>query len=419
MKDKVDRSFPKTFLWGAGTGSYQVEGGGGNQWSRWEIENAKSLATQSSYHYSELPSWGVAQKLAKLPANYISGKAVKHYELYEQDFDLLSQMNMNAYKFSIEWSRIEPSQGAWDVAAIGHYKKYLKALKSRGIEPVVTLFHFTLPDWFAEMGGFEKSSNIEHFIRFVDKVMDEMGAHIKYVITIQTPNVYVQNSYLEGMWPPGMKSRSVAFKVLLNLTKAHNRAYQVVKKYQMRSRIGVAYSSSFVYPGDDALLSRASARYIQFVSDDFFLRKVVRRSDFIGIAGSNSDRVYGYRVHNPEGAMSDTGDGFMPENIEHTINRLYDKYKKPVLVTDNGIADSEDQHRKEWIQKTIVGIQNSIKDGSEVVGYIHKSLTDGYEWTDGRWPRYGLAQVNYRTYARTLRGSAVWYGQALKKLRRL
>lgn len=419
MREKEERTFPKTFLWGAGSGSYQVEGGGVNQWSVWERENAQSLAAQSSYHYGDLPSWSTAQRLAKLPANYISGSAVKHYSLYEEDFDLLTKLNMNAYKFSIEWSRIEPTQGAWDVSAISHYKKYLKALRSRGIEPVVTLFHYTLPVWFDELGGFEKASNIEHFIRFIDKVMEEMGVHIKYVVTIQTPNVYVQNSYLEGAWPPQVKSRARAFKVLFNLAKAHNKAYRVIKEHQARAKVGVAYSSSFVYPGDDAILSRASARYLQFVSDDFFLGRVVKRSDYIGVAGAVSDRVYGYRVHNPDGIVSDTGDGHQPEDIEYTINRLYDKYKLPILVTDNGIADADDDRRKEWIQKTVVAIQNSMKDGSKVVGYIYKSLTDGFEWTDGRWPRYGLARVNYRTYERALRDSATWYGRAIKKLRRL
>lgn len=419
MKEKAERTFPKTFLWGAGSGSYQVEGGGKSQWTKWESENAKSLANQSSYHYSDLPSWGSVQRLAKLPANYISGSAAKHLDLYEQDFDLLSKLNMNAYKFSIEWARIEPTQGAWDAAALDHYKKYIKALKSRGIEPVVTLFHYTLPDWFAEMGGFEKRSNVDLFIRFIDRVMEEFGAHLKYVITIQTPNVYAHNSYLEGIWPPGVKSRVTANKVLSNLVRAHNKAYGVIKHHQARAKVGVAYSSSFVYPGDDALLSRATARYLQFAADDIFLRRVVKKSDFIGIAEAVSDRVYGYRVHNPEGVTSDTGEGFQPENIEHVINRLYDKYKKPILITDSGIADGGDDLRKEWIQKTVIAIQNSMKEGSKVVGYIHKSLTDGFEWTNGRWPRYGLVEINYRTYERTLRDSAVWYGRAIKKLRRL
>lgn len=246
MKEKAERTFPKTFLWGAGAGSYQVEGGGKSQWTKWEAENAKSLANQSSYHYSDLSSWSSVQRLAKLPANYVSGSAVKHLELYEQDFDLLSKLNMNAYKFSIEWARIEPSQGAWDAAALDHYKNYIKALRSRGIEPVVTLFHYTLPDWFAEMGGFEKRSNVDLFIRFVDQVMDEFGAHLKYVITIQTPNVYAHNSYLEGIWPPGVKSRVAASKVLSNLARAHNKAYGIIKQHQARAKVGVAYSSSFV-----------------------------------------------------------------------------------------------------------------------------------------------------------------------------
>lgn len=419
MRETKERSFPKTFLWGAGGGSYQVEGGNDNQFSRWELENAKSLATQSSYQYGDLPAWSSVQKLAQLPANYISGSAVKHRTMYAQDFDLLSRLNMNAYKFSIEWSRIEPSQGAWDVAAIDYYKQYLKELKGRGIEPVVTLFHFTVPAWFADLGGFERRGNVEYFVRFVEKVMEEMGSHIKYVVTIQSPNEYARNGYLEGIWPPGVKSRFRYLRVMANLVRAHNLAYRVVRQHQVRAKVGVAYAATFVYAGDDAWLSQITARYQQFVMDDLFLGRVYRRSDFIGIAGASSARVFGYRAHNPEGSVSDTGYSIQPGDIEHTIDRLYDKYKRPILVTDNGVPDLNDSLRKEWIQSTIFAIQNSMKGGSKVVGYIHKNLTDGFEWNYGRWPRYGLAKVNYRNYERTLTDSAIWYGRAIKKLRRL
>ena len=158
--------FPKRFLWGVATSAHQVEGGLHNNWTVWEQENARSLAAQAPYQYGDLDSWSAVKQAAKSPDNYVSGKATNHYELYEQDLDLVRKMNMNAFRLSIEWSRIQPEKGAWDAAAVEHYKAVLAACKQRGIEPIVTLFHFTLPVWFAEIGGFEKRANVKYFVEF-------------------------------------------------------------------------------------------------------------------------------------------------------------------------------------------------------------------------------------------------------------
>ncbi len=127
---------------------------------------------------------------------------------YEEDFDLLKSMHMNAFRFSIEWSRIEPKEGSWDARAIEHYKQYLEALKKRGIEPVVTLLHFTVPVWFAELGGFEKRSNSKYFVRYAEKIVSELGPQLKYIVTINEPEVYAWQSYAEGNWPPQQTSQS-------------------------------------------------------------------------------------------------------------------------------------------------------------------------------------------------------------------
>ncbi|HET8884704.1 MAG TPA: family 1 glycosylhydrolase, partial [Candidatus Saccharimonadales bacterium] len=203
MKQSKPRlKFPKHFLWGAATAAHQVEGDTHNQWTVWELENAHSLATQSSYHFDDLDNWSQIMAAAKNPDNYVSGTSTDHYSRYKQDFDLLEKMNMNAFRFSIEWSRIEPRQGVWDVAAIEHYKQYAADLKRRGIEPIVTLFHFTLPVWFSELGGFEKRRNVQHFTRFADKMIRELGTNVRYVVTINEPEVYANESYFGGHWPP-------------------------------------------------------------------------------------------------------------------------------------------------------------------------------------------------------------------------
>ncbi|MFC2709090.1 MAG: glycoside hydrolase family 1 protein [Candidatus Saccharibacteria bacterium] len=417
MQKNKKPTFPKSFFWGVAVSAHQVEGGNYNQWSVWELENAKVLATQAPHRYNSLPKWDEIEAEAKNPDNYISGQASDHYNRHDEDFALLEELNMNAFRFSIEWSRIEPEEGAWNAAAIDYYKKYIKNLKSRGIEPIATMFHFTLPVWFAKKGGFTKRSNVEYFVRFVEKVMSEMGAHLRYIITINEPSVYANESYLEGNWPPNATSKLDFWLVLNNLAYAHKKSRQVIKQIQRRARVSVAHNSSYVYAGDDAWLSRKFAALMQWFKDDYFLQKVARHCDFLGINYYFSDRVYGYRVHNPEKELSDLGWDVSPENLEFALIRLWNKYKLPIMITENGIADRDDELRQQWILKTINAMQNAINKDVKLLGYLHWSLIDNFEWAYGKWPRFGLASVDYNTFKRELRPSAKGFAKAIKYIR--
>jgi beta-glucosidase len=417
MQKKLSLKFPKKFLWGAATSAHQVEGGTHNQWSVWELENAKSLAAQSEYHFGGLDSWPLNVAEAKNPDSYVSGKGADHYNLYEQDFDLLKKLNMNAFRFSVEWSRIEPQEGAWNVEAVEHYKQYVNELNRRGIEPIVTLFHFTLPTWFAAMGGFEKKKNVQYFVRFAEKIIKELGPSVKFIITVNEPEVYAHESYMQGYWPPNVTNKLASRRVLNNLAHAHNQAAAVIHGMSRRYRVSVAKNSSYVYAGDDSLLSRKYADFLQYVKDDYFLRKVVKTCDFLGVNYYFSDRAYGYRVHNPDEKLSDLGWDLSPANIQHTLERLHEKYHLPILITENGLADREDENRQWWITQTLIGMQKAIDNGVVLEGYLHWSLLDNFEWDKGRWPRFGLAAVNYDTLERKLRPSALWFGKVIKHLR--
>ncbi len=416
MAEKT-KSFPKRFLWGAATAAHQVEGNTHNQWSVWELENAKAKAAQAEYHFQDFPSWDRIKKDAKSPDNYVSGDLADHYHRYKEDFGFLEKMHMNAYRFSIEWSRIEPKEGAWNIEAITHYKEYLEELRRRNIEPVVTLFHFTLPVWFAEMGGFEHRRNVKYFVRFAEKVMSELGNSIRYVVTINEPEVYVYQGYWGQEWPPNQSSRLKVLRVSSNLTLAHRRTAKLLHEMNRRYKIGFAKNSSFYYPGDTAWLSRMSANILQYFSDDFFIKKYVKHCDFIGVNYYFTNRVYGYRVHNPDEQLSDLHWDLQPANIQYVLERLGRKYKKPLLITENGLADAEDEHRQDWIKQTIVAMQQAMAHDVELIGYLHWSLLDNFEWAYGKWPRFGLVAVNYKTGERTLRPSAAWFGRVIKKLR--
>lgn len=410
--------FPKHFLWGASTAAHQVEGGNHNQWTVWELENANAKAAQAAYHYGDYPSWDAIQSAASRPDTYVSGVLGDHYHRYdEEDFAFLSQMNMNAYRFSIEWSRVEPHEGTWNSEAIAHYKAYIAALKKRDIEPVVTLFHFSLPVWFSQKGGFEKRANVALFVRYAEKVIHELGSELRYVITINEPEVYAFESYYLQNWPPNQRSIWKFLKVINNMALAHKRAAKIIHDMNRRLKVSIAKNSTYVYPGDNAWLSRASATVIQYFQDDFIIKKFIRSCDFLGVNYYFTNRVYGYRIHNPDQRLSDTNWDMQPEDIEFVIERLSRKYSKPVMITENGLADAKDEQRQWWIKQTILGMQRAIANGADLIGYLHWSLLDNFEWAEGKWPRFGLVALDYATGKRLLRPSAAWFGRVIKKLR--
>lgn len=398
--------------------AHQVEGGNHNQWTVWELEHAKSLAHAAEYHFGDLEKWPDVKDEAKHPDNYVSGRAVEHYERYEEDLNLAAKMNLNALRFSVEWSRIEPTEGAWNVEAIEHYKQYVLALRKRGIEPIVTLFHFTLPVWFSDIGGFEKRGNVKHFVRFAEKILGELGPSVRYVITVNEPETYAAESYFLGHWPPMRQSKMQTRTVLRNLAYAHNKTAKLIHSLNRRYKVSVAKNSNYFYAGDDARLSLWSAAFLQHFQDDYFLKKVRKSCDFLGVNFYFSNRVYGYRVHNPDERLNDLGWDLAPDHLEYALERLYRKYHLPIIITENGLADASDEQRQWWLSRTIVAMRNALNEGVDLRGYLHWSLLDNFEWDKGKWPRFGLVQVDYGTMKRTPRPSARRYAAFIQKIQK-
>jgi beta-glucosidase len=418
MKHRQNSGFPRHFLWGAATASHQVEGGNHNQWTVWELENANAKAAQAEYQLHDYPTWDEVKSEAKKADNYVSGNLGDHYHRYKEDFEYLEKMNMNAYRFSIEWSRVEPEEGAWNTEAIAHYKEYLSELHRRNIEPVVTLLHFTLPVWFAEKGGFEKRSNVAYFVRYADKIMIELGNSVRFIITINEPEVYGFESYYLQNWPPNKASLYKMWRVSVNQATAHRKVAKTLHEINRRYKVGIAKNTTYFFAGDNAWLSQLSANIFQYFQDDYFIKKYIRHCDFLGVNYYQSQRVFGYRIFNSEKAdYSDVDWMLAPSDIEYALERLGSKYKKPLMITENGLADAEDEYRQWWIKETIIGMQKALKNNVDLIGYFHWSLLDNFEWAYGKWPRFGLVAIDYKTGKRTLRPSAVWFGRVLKKLR--
>jgi len=322
LDPKFNSRFSKHFLWGAATAAHQVEGDNHNQWTVWELENAKTKAAQSEYHLNDFKKWQQIEKLAKNPDNYVSGSSAGHYDRYAEDFEILQKMHMNAFRFSVEWSRIEPEEGIFNKVAISHYKKYVDELEEKGIEPIVTLFHFTLPVWFAEKGGFTKRSNVKYFTRFAQKIITELGLSIKYIITINEPEVYAFSSYYSQDWPPMEHNLLKAWRVMNNLAYAHRKTAKIIHNLSRRYKVSISKSSSYYYPGDNSWLSRISASIMQYFQDDYTIKKFIRHCDFLGVNYYLSNRVFGYRVHNPNDNLSDLDWDMHPADIQYVLEKV-------------------------------------------------------------------------------------------------
>ena len=284
MPEDTKAQFPKDFLWGASTASHQVEGGTHNQWSVWELAHATELAKHAEKRLGWLPNWQEVKKEAEKPSNYISGKGIDHYNRYQEDFDLAKKLNLNSFRFGIEWSRLEPEEGVWDEEAIEHYRSYITELKKRDLEPMLNIWHWTMPVWFTDKGGFKNKDNLRYFERFVQKVGQEYAHHLTYIITINEPNVYASFSYQLGQWPPCEKNVVSMLRVYNNLAKAHRHAYNILKAIKPELQIGIAAQLANIQAKDaHDLTDVISTKIMRFGWNWWFLNRIRRQQDFVGI----------------------------------------------------------------------------------------------------------------------------------------
>ncbi len=414
---KINLKFPKKFLWGASISTHQVEGGNHNQWTAWELETAQVKVAQAPYMYQHLPIWDEIKDQALNPSNYVSGRTADHFKRYEADFDLAKKLHLNTLRLGIEWSRIEPKEGEFNKAALKHYQNYFEALKERGITPIITLWHWTFPEWFAEKGGFLHRRNVKYFVRYVRHLAEHLDIDFRYVITLNEPTVYAAMSYHERRWPPEGGSKFAMIAVMRNLARAHRKSYRLLKKLHPKAQIGLAHNCAYYYGGYDSWISHFIARWAHYFANEWFVDRVKRTQDFFGLNYYFANQVLGTRVHNPEdNKKNDLGWDMQPDKIRPLLMQLHQKYKLPFIITESGVADRNDKYRKWWIAQSVKAMDEAMKDGVKLQGYIHWSLLDNFEWAEGFWPRFGLLEVNYKTMKRRPRQSAIWYSRLIKTL---
>ncbi|MCX6738006.1 MAG: glycoside hydrolase family 1 protein [Candidatus Parcubacteria bacterium] len=360
--------FPEKFLWGSATSAYQVEGE--NKFSDWEINPPKN---------------------SKGPA----GNACDHYNRFEQDFDLLKILNQNAYRFSIEWARVEPKEGKFNKAEIEHYRKVLESLKRRGIKTMVTLHHFTLPQWLSEKGGFSNKESIQYFTRYAAKMFGEYKDLVDFWTTINEPMVF-------------------SWHGVNNLIKAHKKVYRLFTAFgDGNISVGIIKNDTYFEPYKN-LLDKLSVRFLNWWQNEYFLNKIKNQTDFIGLNFYMRLRIrFPFKVKNENKKVSDMGWELYPEGIYYLLKDLQ-KYNKPIYITENGLADAQDKNRKWYIGEILKSVHNAIQEGVDIRGYFYWSLMDNFEWTDGYEPRFGLIEVDYKTLERKPRPSAYFYSETCK-----
>jgi beta-glucosidase len=382
--------FPKDFVWGAATSAHQIEGGNTNSdW--WDFEHQAGSGCAES-----------------------SGDACDSYSRWRQDLAVVADIGLTSYRFSLEWSRIEPTEGEWSLAALDHYRRICASCREVGIEPTVTFHHFTNPRWFASQGGWEAPQSPALFARFCEKAGRSLGDLIGRACTVNEPNMVALIGYLLGEFPPGRKDDTEAFvTVTKNLVEAHRRAVEALRAGPGVYPIGLALSMSEVQvvPGGEEFAALARE-----MMEDIYLREL-GGDDFVGVQ-SYSRTYIGPQgpVDPPRGTrLTAMGYEYWPQAAEAAIRRAATATGRPVIVTENGIATNDDAERVEYVSEALRGVHRCLEDGIDVRGYFYWSLLDNFEWAHGFGPHFGLVSVDRSTFARRPKPSARWFGEVARR----
>lgn len=399
--------FPEGFLWGSATAGHQVEGN--NRHSDW---------------------WAYEQA-GRLP--FRSGEACRHLERYAADLDLARELGLNAHRFSIEWSRIEPEPGRIDDAALDHYRRMVAAMRARALEPVATLHHFVAPAWFTARGGWLAADAADRFAAHVERVAAALAGDIRWWLTINEPTVYAKHAYVTGDWPPCVRGQWLAsLRAMRSMARAHRRAYAILHRHRADALVGLAHSAPHVVPADPRrltdrlaarardyglngllfdLIGRPARRWLDFIGINYYCRTVVRWAPRGRAALLGEDDV-GPRAGETR-RFSDMGWEVWPQGLTAVL-RAFSRHGLPLLVTENGIATEDEAVRRTFLAEHLDALAMAVAAGLPVVGYLHWSLIDNYEWALGFGPRFGLYAVDYATQARRPRAAAADYAAVVR-----
>ncbi|HUN22444.1 MAG TPA: family 1 glycosylhydrolase [Anaerolineales bacterium] len=414
-------TFPHNFLWGTATASHQVEGN--NLYSDW-------------WHWEQQPG--------KIKEGHTSGLACDWWGgRYLEDFDRMVAGSQNAHRLSVEWARIEPTPAFWDEDALDQYRQMLLALKARNIQPMVTLCHYCHPQWFLEMGGWQNPQSVAQFERYARKVVNTLGDLCDCWLTLNEPNAYVFQAYMDGNFPPGKKDMNAAFEVGTNLFRAHVSAYHAIHNLQPGAQVGWALYVLLLDPANPAswfdqqvtdqqhrLFNDAwpsgyvTGEYqtllkaipvpqakgaLDWVGLNYYQRQLVRFNPL------QPTHLFGERFSHPQDEKSETNFiSIHPQGLLRVI-KWGAQLGLPMYITENGVEDSTDRIRPRFLAQHLRALWLACMQNYDVRGYFHWTLVDNFEWERGWTQRFGLYALDTATQTRTARPSAHMYAKICRE----
>ena len=419
-------SFAKNFLWGAASAAFQVEGA--------YHEDGKGL--------------GIWDALADghIKNNDNGNIATDHYHRYREDVAIMKQLGLKAYRFSVSWPRVMPEEGKINEKGLQFYRNLVNELVAAGIEPMVTLYHWNLPMWIHEKGGWAWDGIQEIFADYTRLMVETLSDRVTYWITINEPSNIAGLGYLTGAHAPFLQDRQLVFPVMRNILMAHGRAVQTIRAAaKLQPKIGMALCGTVVEPADSSPESMEMARKEMFENDRMALfnsawwadpmilgklpaplRRVISDADLKVIHQKLDFYAYNcYQSKVPEfpGMPRTAMDWPITPDALYWLARLaFERYGLPVLITENGMANYDfvmsdgkvhDPQRSEYIRGYLKGLKRAAQE-VPVLGYLYWSILDNFEWAEGYDKRFGLVYVDYRTGERTIKDSAFDYAEIIR-----
>jgi len=414
-----DLKFPNGFMWGTASAGYMTEGNlKNNDFYDAEMEDLKNPPEE--------------RKFAE-PC----GRAVDFWNRYEEDYELAKEMGVHVHRMSIEWARVFPEQDRPDEAAIERYGKMLDALRTRGIQTMLTLHHFVIPSWVAQAGGFlNRSFLMQHYRRYVELIVKKLGDRVDWWLPINEPSVVPLAGYMVGVNPPFRQNLSEFGKSFITMMDMHANSYRIIKDHFPDAPVGVAYAySSYMPDRKDSLVDKLGAKFADWNLNKVFFKGIdtgravppvglwnriehLKGSlDFIGFNFYTKWYVRGLGPGEPkpDDRLSDRGYILYPEGMYEGLKYYGTKYDIPIIVTENGIDTTDESFRIQYVADHLRQILRAIDEGIDIRGYMYWSLTDNWEWTFGFKSRFGLIHVDYETYARTIKDGGRWFAELIRK----
>ncbi len=406
--------FPDDFQWGVATSAFQIEGSPNADWATWD------------------------PVLVDRPA------ITNHYALFREDLKLLKELGVNAYRFSLEWSRIQPAADTWDESAIAHYQEIVDILRGYAIEPVVTLHHFTHPRWFLEQSPWHQDASVKRFVRYAERMATVLRG-VRTWITFNEPYVILIGGYLDGCTPPGFKDVPSALAALRNIFTCHAGAYAAIHRFVPDARVGLAHNMSVFSPWKkwnplDRVLKKTANYFYNhsivhaFRTGVFIVKFPFSRRMEIAVPIKGTLDFFGVnyytRIHlrfNPfkkmgvelryldiEGhGLTNIGWEVHPRGLAKVL-RYASRLGLPLVITENGIATHDPEQKVRFMRQHVDVVERCLQEGLDVRGYFYWTLIDNYEWLQGLDARFGLYRVDFQTLKRHPTSAATYYAYLIQ-----